>query len=123
MAEQILLQKLENSPQFSTIFTEPSNARLLRLKQENSMTISEEEKYDYNYELGDQAKALIIELQEKVNQVRLELKKLRNLNKSNLTKEDRYSNINKIVELSNEQDNLPLKEASIIEEMLKLEMV
>ena len=125
MSEQsLLINKPEtNEVKFSLYFNEPKNFRLIKFKQDSGIEVTEDDKYEYNFSIGEQAKNQIIDIHERLAELKTELKNLRLLNKTIKDPNQKQENITRIIPLSFEQDNLLQKEESIVEEMCRLEML
>lgn len=79
---------------------EPKNANELRLKTLKGIELTEDDIWDYNNTLGEQAKEMIIKIKTRLEEVRVELKDLRALNKNIKELDQKKINITKIISLS-----------------------
>jgi hypothetical protein len=121
MSEQALMSRIEGTPNNSSSrFTTPPGSELLKFKQENGIPVSDNEKAEYNDNLGEQAKEMIFKIKTRLEEVRVELKDLRVLNKNIKEPDQKQANISRIISLSTEQDELFKEQESIVAEMLRL---
>jgi hypothetical protein len=121
MYEQTLMNESEAIPNiFSPYSSLPPGSELVKFKQDNGMPISDDEKYKYNDNLGEQAKEMIIKIHGEQEQIRSELEILRKSNKGVEDKVQRRKNMLVTMNMSSELTALHQKEELIVAEMLRL---
>lgn len=124
MSEQALMPKSEAIINiFSPYFKPPAGFELLRFKQENGLSISEDEKYQYNNCIGDQAMEMLNQIELEQDQIREDLKNVRESHKGISDNTQRQLNLSESIKLSRKLDSLHLKDKLIVEEMRRLEII
>ena len=107
---------------FSAHFSPLPGFELLKFKQDNGIPVSDKEKSEYNDNLGEQGKLMLIEIREEQELIRVELENVRKLHKSMTDKTQRQINLSESIQLSRKLTALHQKEASMVEEICRLEL-